>query len=65
MRISDADRNELGAVYIALSETEAAELRDALTGLSSASAGWHAHVTSAAGQTEITVYRDDDVTAVF
>ena len=64
MRISDDAGNTLSSVYLALSDTEAAELADALRDLRSAHKGWHAHVSDSAHANEITVYREDDETVV-
>jgi hypothetical protein len=64
VRITDADSNPLPSVYLALSDSEAAELIDALTDLlQAANKPWHAHVSDATYQREITVYREDDETA--
>jgi hypothetical protein len=65
VRISREDGSTLSVVYLALDEAEAQELMDALAELRAAAPGWHAHVPAADGQTEITVYRDDDATAAF
>ncbi len=65
MRIRTDDGSALSAVYLALSDAEASELRDALTQMLTDEAGWHAHVSDASFQTTVTVYREDDKTAVF
>jgi len=64
MRISDETGNSLSSVYLALSDAEAAELADALRELRTAHKGWHAHVSDSAYAKEITLYREDDETAV-
>ena len=64
MRIVDATGNELNSVYLALSEEEASALIDALSELRSASTGWHVHVSDSAYVSEVTVYREDDETAI-
>jgi hypothetical protein len=64
MRLTDGDGNPLDAVLVALSDEEAAELAEALTALRSAKAGWHEHVTDVGGRREITVYREDDDSAL-
>jgi hypothetical protein len=64
MRITDQNGNVLTAVYLALSDSEASELRDALTQLLGApKRGWHVHVSDSTYQVEVTVYRADDPTA--
>jgi hypothetical protein len=65
MRIADAEGNALDSVYLALSESEAGELADALADLKSAKKGWHAHVSDPSYQCEVTVYRADDDTERF
>jgi hypothetical protein len=46
-------------MYLWLTDSEAAELRDALNDLlAEPGDGWHAHVSSADYQTEISVARD-------
>jgi hypothetical protein len=63
VRISDSDDKPLASVNIALSESEARELRAALSDLlATAEAGWHAHVSSSDYSRQITVYREDDTT---
>ena len=52
-------------MYLALTDAEARELRDDLTQLLTAKKGWHAHTSDAEYQTTVTVYREDDDTAVF
>jgi hypothetical protein len=64
MRITDGDGNRLESVHLALSNEEAAELAQALASLQSAERGWHEHVSDLDRQIEITVYREDDETAV-
>jgi len=44
MRITDSEGKELKAVYLALSEEEAAEVSGALADLRAAKPGWHAHI---------------------
>jgi hypothetical protein len=63
VRITDAEGKPLASVYLALSDKEARELSDALSELTSAPKGWHAHVSDDAYQREVTVYRDDDTVA--
>jgi hypothetical protein len=65
VRIANSDGKPLDSVFLALSDEEAAELAQALATLRSAKAGWHEHVTDAGGRREITVYREDDESAVF
>jgi hypothetical protein len=65
MRIHDDQRRPLAAAYLALSDAEAEELIGALQRLLAADPGWHQHVSAADYQTEITVYREDDQSAVF
>lgn len=49
----------LSYVYLWLTDTEAAELRDARNDLLGASSeGWHAHVSSSDYATEVTVARE-------
>jgi hypothetical protein len=63
VRITDAESTPLPSVYLALSDSEATELIDALTELRAADKSWHVHVGDATYQHEITVYREDDETA--
>lgn len=65
MRIRTDDGSALSDVYLALSDSEASELRDALTQMLTEKSGWHGHVSDATFQTTVTVYREDDETAVF
>ncbi len=65
MRITTRDGTVLSDVYLALTDAEARELRDDLTQLLTAKKGWHAHTSDAEYQTTVTVYREDDDTAVF
>jgi hypothetical protein len=65
VRITDADGNALSAVYLALTDDEARELASDLETLQSAEKGWHAHVSDADFQRELTLYRADDETAIF
>lgn len=59
MRIESSPGESLRAVYLWLTDREAAELRDALTDLlAGRDADWHAHVSSSDFQTEISVARD-------
>lgn len=66
MRITSEDGEKLRKVqnvYLALTDDEASELRDALNDFlvnSKAEAGWHVHVSDTDFQTEVTVYREDD-----
>ena len=72
VRISNGEGSKLSAIYIALTDAEARELRDALNELlETTEAGWHVHVmderfweADAAKQVEneVTVYRADDET---
>jgi len=64
VRITDHDGKPLTSVYLALSDGEARELIDALSALQSAEKGWHAHVSDASYHREVTVYREDDETAI-
>jgi hypothetical protein len=64
MRIADGDGNRLDSILLAPSNEEAAELAQALASLQSADRGWHEHVSDLNGQIEITVYREDDESAV-
>ena len=65
MRITDATGKALNSVYLALTDDEASELADYLEALPSAEKGWHAHVSDAGFQRDITIYRADDETATF
>ena len=65
MRINDDDGKPLTSVYLALSDSEARELITALTTLQTATKGWHEHVSDAEYRCEVTVYREDDETAIF
>jgi hypothetical protein len=65
MRIADGEGKPLSSVYLALSDDEANELIDALRDLLKAQGSWHAHVSNADYQREITVYREDDDSASF
>jgi hypothetical protein len=63
MRITDSDEKPLDRVYLALTDNEARELRDALDDLlKTDEAGWHGHVSSSDYDREVTVYREDDPT---
>jgi hypothetical protein len=63
MPITDADGKTLVTVNLALTDDEAQELRDALGDLlTTRQPGWHAHVSDADYQREVTVYRADDTT---
>lgn len=64
MRIADGGGNRLDSILLALSDDEAAELSQALASLQLAQKGWHEHVSDPTGQLEITVYREDDESAV-
>jgi hypothetical protein len=65
VRITDDEGKPLPSVYLALSDSEAQEMIDALSALQTAEKGWHAHVSDATYQREVTVYREDDETATF
>ncbi len=75
MRIADEKGQLLSAVYIALTDAEAKELRDSLNALiQTTEKGWHAHVMDERPwsvderervEHEVTVYRADDETTVF
>jgi hypothetical protein len=65
MRITDSAGEPVSHVYLALSDAEARELIGALESLQRAEQGWHEHVSDASLQVEVTVYREDDKTAVF
>jgi hypothetical protein len=65
VRIADDEDKSLSSVYIALSENEADELIGARRDLRTAGKGWHAHVSDSDYQREVTVYREDDETAMF
>jgi hypothetical protein len=65
MRIADGEGRTLRSVHIALSDEEADELVQALADLHSAGKGWHAHISDTTYRREVTVYREDDATAVF
>jgi hypothetical protein len=70
MRISDGAGENPSAIYVALTDAEARELRDGLNELlETTEAGWHVHVMderfweSDAGkrvENELTIYRADD-----
>jgi hypothetical protein len=65
VRITDENGSALAAVYLALTDAEARELRGALNDLLAAPRnGWHANVSDAEYQREITIYREDDPLAV-
>ena len=66
MRIHDGDRNELSHVYLALSDREARQLIDDLGALlESEGKGDHWHIAEEPDyQHELTIYREDDATAV-
>ena len=64
MRLTDSAGEALSNVDVALSDEEARELIGALENLQRAEKGWHEHVSDAASQVELTVYREDDTTAV-
>ena len=64
MRPTDSAGEALSNVDVALSDEEARELIGALENLQRAEKGWHEHVSDAASQVELTVYREDDTTAV-
>jgi hypothetical protein len=68
MRIHDDQSNELSYVYLALSDREAEQLIAYLSDLieSKGKKGEHWHLSEEpAYQREITIYREDDETAVF
>jgi hypothetical protein len=70
MRITDDAGNNPSAIYVALSDAEARELRDGLNELlGTTEAGWHVHVvderfwepdTTKRVENEVTIYRADD-----
>lgn len=63
VRITDRDGKPLPHVNLALSDSEARELIDALRDLlTTTERGWHAHVSNDDLQSEVTVYREDDPT---
>jgi hypothetical protein len=63
MRISDSDGKPLASINLALSDSEARELRDALEDLLTTDEdGWHVHVSNGDYSREVTVYREDDST---
>jgi hypothetical protein len=64
MRITDAAGETLSNVYLAISDEEARELIGALENLQRAEKGWHEHVSDGSSQAELTVYREDDESAV-
>ena len=64
MRPTDSAGESLSNVDVALSDEEARELIGALENLQRAEKGWHEHVSDAASQVELTVYREDETTAV-
>jgi hypothetical protein len=66
MRIHAHKDKPLSEVFLALSDAEAAELRDALEDLlTTKEAGWHVHVSDADYRLSVTVYREDDPDMVF
>jgi hypothetical protein len=70
MRITDGAGNNPSAIYVALTDAEARELRDGLNGLlETTEAGWHVHVMDERFweadarqrvENELTIYRADD-----
>jgi hypothetical protein len=59
MRIGGSPGNALPAAYLWLTSAEAAELREALSDLlATETTDWHAHISSADYQTELTIARD-------
>jgi hypothetical protein len=70
MRITDGAGNNPSAIYIALTDAEARELRDGLNELlETTEAGWHVHVMDDRSwepdatkrvENELTMYRADD-----
>jgi hypothetical protein len=59
MRIDVSPGTALPSVYLWFTATEAAELRDALTDLiATDQSGWHAHISSADYESELTIARD-------
>jgi hypothetical protein len=59
VRIESEPGEALRTVYLWVTDSEAIELRDALNDLlAEPGDGWHAHVSSADFQTEISVARD-------
>jgi hypothetical protein len=65
VRLSDDRGKPLTSVYLGLSDDEADELIGAVSALKSAHKGWHEHVGDETHRREITVYREDDDTAIF
>jgi hypothetical protein len=65
MRIRDGEGKALDKVYLALSDEEAKQLADYLKQMLTEEKGWHAHVSDPSFQVEVTIYREDDETAVF
>jgi len=60
MRIEGSPGVALSSAFLWLTAAEAAELRDALTDmLATDQTDWHAHVSSADYQTELTVAREE------
>jgi hypothetical protein len=62
MRITDEGGTSHRSIYVALTDDEAAELRDGLDALLREGQGLHWHVADAKFQTELTIYRADDPT---
>ncbi len=64
MRIENGDRLPLSHAYLWLTDTEASELRDALNDLlGKPPPDWHVHVASSDFAVELTVARDDGISA--
>jgi hypothetical protein len=62
VKITDAQGQPLGSVYLALSDAEARELIDALNELiATKQTDWHAHVSDPSFQVEVTVSREDEL----
>jgi hypothetical protein len=62
VRIYDSEGNEFDSILVALTDAEAAELRDSVEALLKAGDGFHAHVSASDFQTELTIFRADDPT---
>ena len=62
MWIKDESGKTFSSIYVALTDEEAAELRDGLNELLREGAGFHWHVSDSDFQTELTIYRADDPT---
>ena len=66
MRIHEDKDKTLSEVFLALTDAEAEELRDALEDLlTTKEPGWHVHVSDTDYKLSVTVYRADDPEMVF